>query len=69
KETSLRKILVQVVQIAKAKRKYFYSAKYNKLVFKLGSAKKAKVVIANRIARVIYKILCGEKYRVCTHLL
>jgi hypothetical protein len=32
-------------------------------VFKLGSANKAKIAIANRIARVVYKILCGEKYK------
>ena len=52
-----------MAQNAKAKRKSFYRAKYNKLVFKLGSANKAKVAIANRIARAIYKILCGEKYK------
>jgi hypothetical protein len=55
--------LIQVAQNAKNKRKTFYRAKYNKLVFKLGSANKAKVAIANRIARVIYKILCGDKYK------
>jgi isocitrate dehydrogenase len=45
------------------KRKTFYRAKYNKLVFKLGSANKAKIAIANRIARVIYRILAGDQYR------
>lgn len=45
------------------KRGTFYRAKYNKLVFRLGSANKAKVAIANRIARVIYLILGGQKYR------
>lgn len=59
----LRKILIQCAQNAKLKRGSFYRAKYNKLVFKLGSANKAKVAIANRIARVVYKILCGEKYK------
>lgn len=29
----------------------------------LGSANKAKVAIANRIARDIYKILAGDKYK------
>lgn len=45
------------------KRGTFYRAKYNKLVFKLGSANKAKVAIANRLARSIYLILGGQKYR------
>lgn len=45
------------------KRGTFYRAKYNKLVFKLGSANKAKVAIANRIARAIYMILGGDKFR------
>jgi hypothetical protein len=29
----------------------------------LGSKNKAKVAIANKLARVIYKILAGEKYK------
>jgi len=33
------------------------------LKFRLGSANKAKVAIANRIARVVYKILLGNKYK------
>ena len=45
------------------KRNTFYRAKYNKLKFKLGSANKAKVAIANKLARVIYKILCGDSYK------
>ena len=45
------------------KRGTFYRAKYNKLVFRLGSANKAKVAIANRLARAIYLILGGQKYR------
>jgi hypothetical protein len=45
------------------KRGSFYRAKYNKLVFKLGSANKAKVAIANRIARTIYLVLGGKEYR------
>ncbi len=42
------------------KRGTFYRAKYNKLVFRLGSANKAKVAIANR---AIYLILGGDRYR------
>jgi hypothetical protein len=45
------------------KRGTFYRAKYNKLVFRLGSANKAKVAIANRLARAIYLILGGDRYR------
>ena len=37
--------------------------KYNKLKFRLGSANKAKVAIANRIARVIYKVLGGAQFK------
>mgnify|MGYP001490992182 FL=1 len=45
------------------KRGTFYRSKYNKLVFRLGSANKAKVAIANRLARSIYMILGGDQYR------
>jgi hypothetical protein len=45
------------------KRGTFYRSKYNKLKFKLGSANKAKVAVANRIARVVFKILSGGQYR------
>jgi hypothetical protein len=45
------------------KRGSFYRSKYNKLKFRLGSANKAKVAIANRLARGIYKILCGDRYK------
>jgi len=45
------------------KRGSFYRAKYNKLVFRLGSANKAKVAIANRLARAIYKVLGGAPYK------
>ncbi len=59
----LRKILIQAAHGAKMKRGSFYRAKYNKLVFRLGSANKAKVAIANRLARAIYFILGGQEYR------
>jgi transposase len=59
----LRKILIQAAHGAKMKRGTFYRAKYNKLVFRLGSANKAKVAIANRLARAIYLILGGDRYR------
>jgi hypothetical protein len=59
----MRALLVQAAHGAKLKRGSFYRAKYNKLVFRLGSANKAKVAIANRIARAIYLILGGDRYR------
>lgn len=52
-----------MAQNAKLKRGSFYRAKYNKLKYRLGSANKAKVAIANRIARAIYKIIAGDRYR------
>lgn len=54
---------MQAANAAKQKRNSFYRAKYNKLKFKLGSANKAKVAIANRMARAIYKILAGDRYK------
>ncbi|MBX7231564.1 MAG: hypothetical protein K1X29_05715 [Bdellovibrionales bacterium] len=44
----------QMKKNAKSKRKSFYRAKYNKLVFKLDSKNKAKVTISNSIARSVY---------------
>jgi hypothetical protein len=44
-------------------KKSFYRSKYNKLSFRLGSKNKAKVAIANKLARVIYKVLAGAKYK------
>ena len=49
------------------KKNSFYKAKYNKLTFRLGSRNKAKVAIANRIARAVYKVLAGDKYKELTH--
>jgi len=59
----LRKALIQAAHGAVKKKKSFYKNKYNKLKFRLGSKNKAKVAVANRIARAIYKILSGENYR------
>ena len=59
----MRRLLIQAANGAKQQRNTFYRAKYNKLKFKLGSANKAKVAIANRLARAIYKILAGDKYK------
>jgi hypothetical protein len=56
-------MLVQAAHNAKNKRGSFYRSKYNKLKFKLGSANKAKVAIANRLARSIYKVLAGDAYK------
>ena len=49
------------------KKEEFFLSKYNKLTFKLGSGNKAKVAIANRIARSVYKVLAGDKYKELTH--
>ena len=59
----MRKLLVQASHNAKNKRGSFYRSKYNRLKFKLGSANKAKVAIANRLARSIYKVLAGDQYK------
>lgn len=56
-------MLIQAAHGAKLKRGSFYRAKYNKLVYRLGSANKAKVAIANRLARAIYKILGGAPFK------
>jgi hypothetical protein len=55
--------LIQCAHGAKLKRGSFYRNKYNKLKFKLGSANKAKVAIANRIARSVYKVMAGANYK------
>lgn len=59
----MRKLLAQAAQNATKKRGSFYRSKYNKLKFSLGSANKAKIAIANRLARAIYKVLGGENYK------
>lgn len=55
--------MIQSAHGAKLKRGSFYRAKYNKLVYRLGSANKAKVAIANRMARAIYKVLGGAVFK------
>ena len=55
--------MIQAAHGAKLKRGSFYRAKYNKLVYRLGSANKAKVAIANRMARAIYKVLGGAVFK------
>lgn len=55
--------MIQAAHGAKLKRGSFYRNKYNRLKFKLGCANKAKVAIANRLARSIYKVLGGENYK------
>lgn len=59
----MRKILVQAANGAKQKHKSYYRSKFTKLQFKLGSANKAKVAIANRLARAIYKVLGGNQFK------
>jgi transposase len=55
--------LIQAAQGATKKRGSFFRAKYNTLKFRLGSANKAKVAIANRLARTIFKVLGGANYK------
>lgn len=59
----MRKLLIQAANGAKQKRGSFYRSKYRKLQSRLGSSNKAKVAIANRLARVIYKVLGGSVYK------
>lgn len=59
----MRKILIQVAQGATKKRGSFYRSKYNTLKWRLGSFNKAKVAIANRVARSIYIVMGGEPYK------
>lgn len=53
--------MIQAAQAAVKKKGSFYYAKYWRLRSRLGSANKAKVAIANRIARAIYHILKHKK--------
>jgi hypothetical protein len=55
--------LIQAANGAKQKKGSYYRAKYRKLQSRLGSANKAKVGIANRLARAIYKVLGGATYK------
>jgi hypothetical protein len=59
----MRRLLAQASHGAKMKRGTFYRAKYNKLMMKTGFSNKAKIAIANRLARAIYMILGGDQYR------
>jgi hypothetical protein len=54
---------VQAANGAKQKKGSYYRAKYRKLQSRLGSANKAKVGIANRLARAIFKVLGGATYK------
>ena len=59
----MRKLLIQAANGAKQTKGSFYRSKYRKLNARLGSANKAKVAIANRLARAIFKVLGGETYK------
>jgi len=59
----LRKLLVLAANAVKQKHKSYYRSKFTKLQFRLGSANKAKVAIANRLARAIYKVLGGNEFK------
>lgn len=50
-------MLVQAAQGAVKQKGSYYQAKFNSLTFRLGSANKAKVAIANRIARCVFHII------------
>lgn len=52
---------MQAANAAVKKKKSFYKAKYQRLRYRLGSANKAKVAIANKLARAIYHILKDPK--------
>ena len=54
---ALKKILIQAATGAVKKKNSYYRAKYNTLTFRLGSKNKAKVAIANRLARAVYHII------------
>jgi hypothetical protein len=55
--------LIQAANGAKQKRGSFHRSKYRKLKSRLASANKAKVAIANRLARAIFKVLGGAPYK------
>ena len=57
--------MILIANAAVKKKNSFFKSKYNKLILQLGSRNKARVAIANRIARVVYHILenPGERYR------
>lgn len=56
-------MLIQAANGAKQKKGSYYRSKYRKLQSRLGSANKAKVAIANRLARAIYKVMGGATYK------
>ena len=55
--------MIQATNGAKQTKGSYYRSKYRKLQSRLGSANKAKVGIANRLARAIYKVLGGATYK------
>ncbi len=55
--------MIQAANGAKQKRGSFYRSKFRKLQSRLGSSNKAKVAIANRLARSIYKVLGGAPFK------
>lgn len=56
-------MLIQAANGAVKKKGSYFKAKYNSLTFRLGSSNKAKVAIANRIARVVYHIIRDQKVK------
>ena len=55
--------MIQAANGAKQTKGSFYRSKYRKLKQRLASANKAKVAIANRLARAIFKVLGGNTYK------
>lgn len=53
----MKKCLVQAANGAVKKKFSYYKAKCDKLTIQTGSRNKAKVAIANRIARLVYKMI------------
>ncbi len=49
--------MIQAANGAVKKKHSYYKAKYDKLTIQTGSRNKAKVAIANRIARLVYKMI------------
>ncbi len=60
---ALKEALIQAAKCASRKQHSFLSAKHRALKFRLGSANKATVAIANRMARMIFYIIKYKQVR------
>ena len=59
----LRKTLVQAANGAIQTKGSFYRSKFRRLKQRLANGNKAKVAIANRLARAVHKVLGGNTYK------